>query len=250
MTARLNSAATPTRRVVSVSAHDADPPVNVDDNTPEAATQDELTRRQSLLNEMIQKGESVVAHARQALSRLQQDNARADQTSLHLQDQLKTGARLLQASQSQASRIESDLRALDDRQETAAKAIKSLHDRLVEFEAGADSMTRRLTSHLAEILNSAMLGFEESVSQRCAVLNLVDQRVAEASQRLESLCAAMDQIIEAINQRLAGATAPMRRELEQRDESESLDVSGAKTRPALGAEALPALRLQSWSGGG
>lgn len=239
MTARLNSATAQSRRVVSVSAHEVDqlPIESVDDHTV-------------ALREVIEEAAAIAAKAQQALSQLQEDRTRADQTSLHLQDQLKTGARLLQATQSQASRIESDLRALDDRQATVSEAIKSMQDRLAQFETSADSLTRRFTSHLADILNSAMIGFEESVSQRCAVLNVIDHRVAEASQRLEAMCATMDTVIQTVNQRLAGATAPLRRELEQRDESAPLDMSGAKNRAGLGGEAMPPLRLQSWAGGG
>jgi chromosome segregation ATPase len=199
---------------------DAPPPddlvgIPTTEDAADSAGQASLDRFAAELSAMIEVAACTADTLNRRLQEAGEGENRAAATSAQLQEQLRTGARMLKAFQSQIGRVEQTL----ERQEAYERQVADVQAKIEQCFAGIETcIDRTLESvalRLAELARTAVERFDEGIAQREVRVAELDARIAQCASGIDGIC----EMIEQVQGTASSAVAANQRTLEKLEES-------------------------------
>ncbi len=185
------------------------------DDAAQAAGERSLDRFAAELSAMIEVAACTADSLNRRLQEASEGENRAAATSTQLQEQLRTGARMLKAFQSQIGRVEQTL----EKQEAYERQVADVQAKIEQCFAGIETcIDRTLESvalRLAEQARTAIERFDEGIAQREVRLAEIDSRITQCASGIDGIC----EMIEHVQGSASTAVSANQRTLEQLEES-------------------------------
>jgi chromosome segregation ATPase len=186
-------------------------PVNVGESDAQAS----LDRFAAELSAMIEVAACTADTLNRRMQEAGEGESRAAATGAQLQEQLRTGARMLKAFQSQIARVEHTI----EKQEAYERQVAEVQSKIEQCFAGIETCVDRtlesVALRLAELAQTAMRRFEEGIAQREVRLAEIDSRIAQCATGLDGIC----EMIEQAQGSAAAAVSANQHTLEQLEDS-------------------------------
>jgi hypothetical protein len=160
----------------------------------EALTQPSLDRFAGELSAMIEVAAATAETMNQRLREASDGETRAGAMSTQLQEQLRLGARMLSAFQTQVARVESTLARQHAYEKQVAETQAKIEQCFAGIESCVDTTIEQVARRLAEQARIAMQRFDEGLAARQEQLGQFDARIAECAAGINGICAMVEKV--------------------------------------------------------
>jgi chromosome segregation ATPase len=188
-----------------------------------------LDRFAAELSAMIEVAATTADALNRRVHEIGEGEHRAAAASTQLQEQLRLGARMLKAFQSQISRVESTLAG----HQAYEKQIEETQTRIEQVFAGIESCVDKtiesVAYRLAEQARIAVERFDQGIAARQTKLTEIDARMTECAQGINGICEMVEQVQASVDsavgsnqatlEQLASTAAEARRLLTQHEQA-------------------------------
>lgn len=184
---------------------------NPNDETTSGQSQPSLDRFASELSAMIEVAATTADALNRRLHEVSEGEHRAAAASTQLQEQLRLGARMLKAFQSQITRVENTLAGHQAYEQQVAETQGKIEQCFAGIESCVDKTVESVAYRLAEQARIAIARFDEGIAARQAKLTEIDARMAECAEGINGIC----EMVEHVQASVDTAVASNQQTLEQ-----------------------------------
>lgn len=188
-----------------------------------------LDRFAAELSAMIEVAATTADTLNRRLHEIGEGEHRAAAASSQLQEQLRLGARMLKAFQSQIARVENTLASHQAYEKQVEDTQSKIEQVFAGIESCVDKTIESVAYRLAEQARVAVQRFDEGIAARQAKLGELDARIAECAQGINGICEMVEHVQASVDtavtanrttlEQLASSAAEAKRLLSQHDQA-------------------------------
>lgn len=160
----------------------------------EGQEQPSLDRFAAELSAMIEVAATTADALNRRLHEASEGENRAAAASVQLQEQLRLGARMLKAFQSQIARVENTLEGQRAYEQQVASTQEKIEQCFAGIESCVDKTVESVAYRLAEQAKLAIERFDEGVAARQQRLMEIDDRIAQCAVGINGICEMVEQV--------------------------------------------------------
>jgi hypothetical protein len=153
-----------------------------------------LDRFAAELSAMIEVAACTADSLNKRLQETAEGEHRAAATSAQLQEQLRLGARMLKAFQSQIAGVEHTLERQKAYERQVAEVQAKIEQCFAGIETCIDKTLESVALRLADLARTAVDKFDEGIAQRERQLQAIDARMAECAAGIDGVCSMVEQV--------------------------------------------------------
>lgn len=153
-----------------------------------------LDRFAAELSAMIEVAATTADSLNRLLRETGEGENRAAAASAQLQEQLRLGARMLKAFQSQISRVENTFELQKAYQQQVADTQAKIEQCFAGIEACVDKTLESVAYRLAELARTAVARFDEGIASRQQRLSDLDGRIAQCASGIDGICEMIESV--------------------------------------------------------
>ncbi len=153
-----------------------------------------LDRFAAELSAMIEVAATTADTLNRRLHEIGEGEHRAAAASTQLQEQLRLGARMLKAFQSQIGRVENTLASHQAYEQQMAETQSRIEQVFAGIESCVDKTIESVAYRLAEQARVAVQRFDEGIASRQAKLENLDARIEECAEGINGICEMVEQV--------------------------------------------------------
>ncbi len=160
----------------------------------EGSEQPSLDRFAAELSAMIEVAATTADALNRRLHEASEGENRAAAASVQLQEQLRLGARMLKAFQSQIARVENTLDGQRAYEQQVAETQARIEQCFAGIESCVDKTVESVAYRLAEQAKLAIVRFDEGITARQEQLAEIDGRIATCAEGINGICEMVEQV--------------------------------------------------------